>query len=91
MQIEHEPAANRFVAALPEGNGVLIYRMKSKDVMDVLSTRVPPAAQGRGVGGALVEAALTHAREHRLKVIPSCWYVETWVDKHPEYRELLVG
>ena len=90
MKIEHEPAAHRFVARLSEGDGVLDYQMKSTGIIDVLSTHVPQSARGRGVGGALVEAALTHARVHKLRVIPTCWYVETWVGQHPEYRELLV-
>lgn len=89
MKIEHHPAVHRFVARLPEGDAVLDYRMTSKTVMDMLSTRVPATARGRGAGGALVEAALTHARTNNLRVIPSCWYVETWVGRHPEYRELL--
>ena len=89
MKIEHNPAAHRFLARLPEGDGVLVYRMQSKKIMNLLSTHVPQAARGRGVGGALVEAALTHARAHQLRVIPTCWYVETWVGQHPEYRELL--
>lgn len=90
MKVAHEPGAHRFVARLPEGDGVLVYEMRSKTVMDVLTTYVPQGARGRGVGGALVEAALTHARDHKLGVIPTCWYVETWVGQHPEYRELLV-
>ncbi len=89
MKVAHAPAAHRFVALLPEGEAVLVYQMKSKSVMDVLSTHVPEAARGRGIGGALVEAALIHARTHNLRVIPSCWYVETWVEQHPEYRELM--
>lgn len=90
MNVAHEPGAHRFVASLPEGEAVLIYAMRSKQVMDVLSTYVPAAARGRRVGGSLVEAALTHARTHSLRVIPTCWYVGTWVDQHPEYRDLLV-
>jgi uncharacterized protein len=90
MKVAHEPNAHRFVARLPEGDGVLVYQMKSTSIMDVLSTHVPQAARGKGVGGALVEAALTHARAHTLRVIPTCWYVETWVGQHPQYRELLV-
>lgn len=89
MKIEHNPAAHRFVARLPEGNAVLDYQMTSKGVMDVLSTHVPSGARGRGIGGALVEAALTHARQNRLRVIPSCWYVGTWVEQHPEFRSVL--
>lgn len=90
MNVVHETAFHRFVATLPEGQAVLIYAMKSEGTMEVLSTYVPVAARGRKVGGALVAAALTHARKHRLQVIPTCWYVGTWVDQHPEYRELLV-
>lgn len=90
MKVAHEPAATRFVATLPEGSAVLLYRMKSDRLMDVLSTYVPAAARGRGIGGELVETALRHAREHGFRVIPTCWYVETWVGQHPEYREVLV-
>jgi len=90
MKVAHESTAHRFVVPLPEGEAVLVYRMKSKKVMDVLSTYVPQTARGRGIGGALVEAALTHARASRLRVVPTCWYVETWVGQHPAYRELLV-
>lgn len=90
MKVAHEPAVHRFVVRLPEGEAVLRYRMESIELMDVLSTYVPDAARGRNIGGALVEAALSHARAHGLRVIPTCWYVETWVGQHVEYRELLV-
>ncbi len=89
MKATHEPAAHRFVIGLTEGEGVLRYQMRSQRVMDLLSTHVPEAARGRGIGGKLVEAALNHARASRLRVIATCWYVETWVERHPEYRELL--
>ncbi len=90
MKVAHEPGAHRFVATPPEGEAVLRYRMHSNTVMDVLSTYVPDAARGRRIGGALVEAALSYARVNALRVIPTCWYVETWVGQHPEYRGVLV-
>lgn len=90
MKVAHAPGSHRFVAELPEGEARLVYQMKSREVMDVLSTQVPAAARGRGIGGALVEAALQYARAHNLRVIPTCWYVGTWVGQHPEYRDLLV-
>jgi predicted GNAT family acetyltransferase len=89
MAIEHLTAHHRFVARLPEGDAVLTYRLK-EDRLDIRTTYVPPAARGRGTGGALVEAALLHARAAGLKVIPTCSYVGPWVAAHPEYRELLV-
>jgi hypothetical protein len=57
--------------------------------MDIESTYVPTAARGRGVGGALVSGALDYARTEGLEVVPTCWYVGTWVASHPEYANLL--
>ena len=90
MTIEHIPAHHRFVARLPEGDAVLAYRIAGPALLDIRSTYVPAPARGRGTGGALVQAALTHARAQGWRVIPTCWYVSTWVGEHPEYRDLLV-
>src|SRR5438477_1446990 len=89
MAIEHLSTHHRFVARLPEGEAVLTYRLRN-NLLDIRTTYVPPAARGRGTGGALVEAALRHARAEGLKVIPTCSYVGPWVAAHPEYRDLLV-
>jgi predicted GNAT family acetyltransferase len=58
--------------------------------MDILSTYVPPAGRGQGVAGALVQTALRYARDEDYAVVPSCWYVRTWVDRNPAYAGLLV-
>jgi predicted GNAT family acetyltransferase len=88
--IEHIPPHHRFVARLPEGDAVLAYRDTDGGRWDIRSVYVPAAARGRGIGGALVEAALVHARREKRQVIPTCWYVGTWVAEHPEYRDVLV-
>jgi uncharacterized protein len=90
MQIEYLPAHHRFVARLPEGDAVLIYRLTSTGAWDIRSTYVPPLARGRGVGGALVQATLTHARTEDRQVIPTCWFVGSWVAAHPEFRDVLI-
>jgi uncharacterized protein len=90
MHIEHNQAHHRFIVRLPEGDAVLAYRITGDGAMDIRSTYVPPSARGRGMGGALVHAALTDAREHGRSVIPTCWYVGTWVAQHPEFRSVLV-
>jgi predicted GNAT family acetyltransferase len=91
MNIEHNAAHHRFVARLPEGDAVLAYRITSAGAMDIRSTYVPTPARGRGIGSALVEAALRHARGQGQAVIPTCWYVGTWVADHPEYQPVLVA
>ena len=88
VRVEHRAAERRFVVELPEGEAELSYEL-SPGVIDLESTFVPGSARGKGVAGELVLAAMNHAREHGLKVIPTCWYVGSWLDRHPEFRRLL--
>lgn len=90
MHVEHRAEDARFVIRLPEGDAVLRYADPAPDLRDIRSTFVPPAARGRGIGGALVRAALEHARAEGRRVIATCWYVDSWVARHPEYGDLLV-
>jgi predicted GNAT family acetyltransferase len=90
MHIEHLPAYHRFVARLPEGDAVLTYRLTATGLWDIRSTYVPPTARGRGTGGALVQAALAHARAENRQVIPTCWFVESWVAEHPQFADVLI-
>jgi predicted GNAT family acetyltransferase len=89
--VRHDPDRHRFVLPLPEGEAVLDYHPQADGTLDILSTVVPAAARGRGSGGMLVDAALAHARSKGVKVIPSCWFVRTWVAQHPEHQDLLIG
>src|SRR5262245_47809329 len=86
--VEHRPEQQRFVLTLEGGEARLAYRL-SGNVMDLSSTFVPNVARGKGTGGQLVEAALKYAREQNFQVIPTCWYAEEFIAKHPEYQDLL--
>jgi predicted GNAT family acetyltransferase len=90
MEIIHDRAGTRFHASVPGGVAVLRYHLREPRIMDILSTYVPPAARGQGVAGALVQTALRHAESEGYSVVPSCWYVRTWVDRNPAYAGLLV-
>jgi predicted GNAT family acetyltransferase len=52
-------------------------------------TVVPDAFAGKGVGSMLAQAALGYAREHGLKVKPSCPFMAAYIGKHPEYADLV--
>jgi uncharacterized protein len=90
VQIEHIPTHHRFVVRLSEGDAVLAYRDSPEGHVDIRKVYVPDSARGQGVGGALVEAALVWARAEERRVIPTCWYVGTWVKDHPDFRDLLL-
>jgi predicted GNAT family acetyltransferase len=80
--------AHRFEAKL-EGETALTEFNLLRDTMVVLHTEVPPAFEGRGVGSRLAKATLGYAREHGLKVKPICPFVSAYIQKHPEWQDLV--
>jgi predicted GNAT family acetyltransferase len=60
----------------------------SGDTWEFYSTSVDPAHEGRGIASDLVRFALAAADQAHARVIPSCWYVDGWLDRHPEYQHL---
>lgn len=89
MEIEHEPEERRFVARVEGGEARLEYAAPREGVIDLVHTFVPRAARGEGVGEALVERALDHARSEGLKVIATCPFVRAWLADHPGHEDLL--
>ena len=49
-------------------------------------TFVPEALSGRGIAGYLVKVILDCAAARKLRVKPTCPYVKSYIDKHPEYQ-----
>jgi uncharacterized protein len=84
--VRHDPDHSRFFLPLADGDAELIYGPFSDDVLDLQHTDVPPSGQGRGIGDALVRAALAYAREQGMRVMATCPYVQAWLRKHPEER-----
>ena len=83
----HVPGAHRFEATLDGHVGRLDYSV-GDDVLTIVHTEVDPALEGKGVAGALVRAALDHARASGLKVHPHCEYAASYMDRHPETTSL---
>jgi predicted GNAT family acetyltransferase len=52
-------------------------------------TVVDDAFEGRGLGSRLVRAALDDARELGLRVTPRCSFFRIYIERHPEYHDLL--
>jgi predicted GNAT family acetyltransferase len=89
LATRHEPENHRFVVDLDRDEATLEYRQAGAKTLDYRSTFVPVAHRGRGVGERLVRDALDYAREKGLSVIPSCSFVQAFVKRHAEYRDLV--
>ena len=58
-------------------------------VITFVHTEVPPELGGKGIGSKLIKGALDQVRADGLKVNAQCPFVRAYVDKHPEYADLL--
>lgn len=67
----------------------LDYRMPDEDTIDLVHTEVPEDLAGQGIGSALVTTALNYAKDNDLKVIPSCPFVASYIERHPKWKELV--
>ena len=83
----HEPEHQRFTLPTTPVS-VLDYRLAPGRVV-FTHTGVPPAHQGQGLAARLVEAGLHWARDQGLKVEPACSYVQTYLQRHPEWQPLV--
>ena len=68
---------------------LLEYEKVSHDEILLTHTEVPFELQGRGVGSALVEAALADIERQGLKIIPLCGFVQGYLERHPQWKRIV--
>ena len=56
--------------------GKLRYHYIKDDVIDVFTTKVDEAFQGKGIAGELYSAVIEFAKQNQLKIKPSCSYID---------------
>lgn len=83
MQIIHNAEQGEFCYFENEVKmGKLRYRYIKDDVIDVFSTKVDEAFQGKGIAGQLYLAVIEFAKEHQLKIKPSCSYIDVKMQRN---------
>lgn len=70
-----------------EGSGKLSWTQRG-DARDAEHTHVASDLRGRGVAAKLVEALVEDAKTQGFKIIPTCSYVASQFDDHPEWADL---
>jgi len=86
--VRNNAAQNRYELEVDGHLAIAEYRLRPGRI-SFTHTEVPDALEGRGIGSKLVRAALDDARARGLKVVPLCPFVKRYIDKHPDYRDLL--
>lgn len=87
-RVKNDISGRRFFLEIESDEVYLMYD-ESKNLIDLYSTYTPPQLRGKGLAAEVVKVALEYAKEKKLKVIPSCWYVRKFIDQNPEYQNLV--
>ncbi|MGZ5443772.1 MAG: GNAT family N-acetyltransferase [Thermoanaerobaculia bacterium] len=87
--IRHNEEESQFETTVDGHTGYAAYELEEPDRIVFTHTIVPGEIEGRGVASAIVKHALDHARAENLKVVPQCGYVAAFIERHPEYQDLV--
>jgi predicted GNAT family acetyltransferase len=68
--------------------GFVTYGMRGGRLI-LVHTDIDEAHEGHGLAGILVAGALDDIRRRGLEVVPVCPYVEHFIERHPEYDDLV--
>lgn len=93
IDIKHEPGSGVMTAFVDDTQaGRLGYSVtQSQRNWVVFTTKVPHSFEGHGVGSALARAAADSARAEGVTITPTCWFVAGWLDRHPDYADVLAS
>ena len=89
-EIANNKALHRYELAV-DGHLAATYCKFDDGVITFIHTEVPPELGGKGIGSKLIKGALDQVRAEGLKVIAECPFVKAYLNKHPEYADLLKG
>ena len=64
---------------------------RSGDTTVFIHTEVDPDAGQDGLGSTLVRAALDDVRGRGGSVVAECSFVRGWIERHPDYADLVAA
>jgi hypothetical protein len=72
-----------------EGHEAYIEFQLEGNVLDLQHTFTPRELRGKGIAGKVAEFAFEYAKNNNLKIIPTCPFIPSFLEKNEQYKELL--
>lgn len=91
LEVADNPDEQRYEARVgAEVIGFVVYR-ESPGRLTLVHTEVDAEFEGEGIGSRLVSGALDDIRGRGLEIVPLCPFVRAYLQRHPEYADLVAG
>ena len=91
IEVTHDTENKKFFVIMEGKECYLRYHMRDNNKIDLYYSYVPYDFRGRGIALEIVKAAFNYAREINLIVVPTCPYIWTFLERHPEYHDVIIG
>ncbi|MBX3036490.1 MAG: N-acetyltransferase [Anaerolineales bacterium] len=88
LEIINNTSENRFETWI-NGLGSKLDYIEDKDSFAITHVGVHPDLRGQGIAGKITQFAMEYAKSKSLRVIPICSYAVWWIQKNPEYADLI--
>ncbi|MEV4093938.1 GNAT family N-acetyltransferase [Streptosporangium saharense] len=89
VDVKLSPEGDLYEALLDGKHAGQLEFVRRDGVIVYTHTEVEDEFGGKGVGGVLVRTALDAARAEGVQVVPRCPFVRQWIERHPDYADLV--
>jgi predicted GNAT family acetyltransferase len=90
IEVVHVPERERYVIRVDGEDAGLTVAKEGEDGTLLFShTEVKDEYEGQGLASRLVAGALDDVRSRGKKIEVTCEYVTSFLEKHPEYQDLV--
>jgi len=87
-QVTDQPERQRF-ELVEEGKLAFANYRREGNLLIIPHVEADPALRGRGTAGRLMAGMLEIVRSRGKKVRPLCGYAAAWIQRHPDYHDLV--
>ena len=88
-KVTHDTTTERYLITVDGRDAGYADYIQGDGVRDFHHTVIDPEFRGQGLSKPLIQAALDDTRAAGDKVRPLCSAVAGFIEKHPEYRDLV--
>lgn len=89
--LEETESKGRWIAHISEYSETaeLTFSKSSSSLVIVDHTGVPETLSGQGLGLALSEQMVTHARDRGYQIVPLCPFFKAMAARHPDWADVV--
>lgn len=86
--VRNNTSLSRYELDADGATAIANYRLAPGKVI-ITHTETPRPLRGRGIASKLVQGALEQIRADGLKVVAGCGFVVDYLEKHPEFGDVV--